>query len=222
MDTYTSFLNYMIQEQKISRNELMALSGNDQNSFDPKTVTAEMQAWCTTLGITQVTGRPLTLSPCPFSEEELRLMHQKNEMLICIPKGLTLQEMANLFRLESWAVKDPLVVSRKEKEDLWLKTSASPTPAFMGITGIEMKQLAEKNNWVLFSLLYYMAFIARFCYLFQKKPDYRYWIWLPKGRYDRSGMLIAGFDGNDHFNVHGWMPHFSASFLGARYLEAKN
>lgn len=221
MNIYTKLLEFMCQEKKISAIDLAKLNYGKQNLYDPESVTAEMQAWYISLGIEQVTNRSFSLEPCPFSREEIKELYKNNEMLICIPKNVTLKEMARLFRLETWAVEDPLVVSKPEKQDLWMKTSSAAVPQFMGNSGIEIKQLAEEKNWISFSLNYYMVFIARYQYLFRQNPDYRYWIWLPKGRYDRSGMLIAGFDINNNFNVHGWMPHFTASFLGARFLISK-
>jgi hypothetical protein len=84
-------------------------------------------------------------------------------------------------------------------------------------TGVEITREFEDQKKVLFSLERYLVFIARMRYLSATTPDSEYWIWLPHGRYDRSGMLIAGFDRYGTFNVHGWMPQFCASFLGARY-----
>lgn len=217
MNTYKTFINYLIKKQKINHSDIITLLG--KNNITPQDITSEMQSWYIGLGITEVTKRPFALSPCPFTSEEINLIEERNEIIICIPKEITALELSKLFRIDSWAVHDLLVDLKTEKKDIWLKTSADPTPKFLGVTGIDIKNTIEDNNWIPFSLTYYMVFIARYRYLFNKNPDQRYWIWLSKGRYDRSGMLIAGFDNNDQFNVHGWMPHFSANFLGARYLE---
>ncbi len=206
----------LIGEGVIGASDLKRYVRGSLSSTDPGYIREEMEGWYINAGIEAIIGRKLTLSSCPFTEEEILEAQENNEIIMCVPKGVTRQELGKLFHIDSWALYDPLVTPATEIEDFWFKTSASLTPSYMKKTGIEVNHEVEDEQKINFSIERYLAFIARIRYLFGKTPDSEYWIWLPRGRYDRSGMLVAGFDRNDSFNVHGWMPQFSASFLGAR------
>ena len=184
---------------------------------DPEFIRYEFEDWYRKMGLESITGKKLTISECPFTREELEKAVEQREMILCVPKGVTREELGKLFRIDSWSLHDSLVTLATEEEDCWFRTSMSYVPGFMKKTGVEISYQFEDEHKLNFSLERYLVFIGRMRYLTGKTPDLEYWIWLPRGRYDRSGMLMAGFDRNGVFNVHGWMPQFSASFLGARY-----
>ena len=219
-EVYIQLVQKLINENKIDRKQLWSFVNEQQIDVnDPVLLKKEMENWYIGMGINEIIGSKLVLDDCPFSSEEIALATKNNEMILCVPKNISRKQLGRLFRIESWALDDELIAESTEKSDLWLKTKASPSPEFIRERGIDITRKFREEGKVLFSLEIYLVFIARYRFLFNTAPDSEYWIWICKGRYDRSGMLIAGFDRNKNFNVHGWMPHFSAGFLGARYGE---
>ena len=219
-DTYYNFIKKLVNENKVDRKQLWSFVNEQQiESNDPMLLKKEMESWYIGMGINDITGTVLSLDDCPFTKEEIDLAKKNNEMILCVPKNITKKQFGKLFRIENWALEEELVEESTEKSDLWFKTKATPSPEFIRECGIDVTRKFREEGKVLFSLEIYLVFIARYRFLFNEIPDSEYWIWICKGKYDRSGMLIAGFDRNKKFNVHGWMPHFSAGFLGARYGE---
>lgn len=217
---YTQLIRRLIDEKKIDREQLWAYVHENQVEADnPIYLKKEMENWYIGMGINEIIGRNLSLEDCPFSREEIIAAHNNNEMILCVPGNVTRKQLGKLFRIESWALDDELVGESTEKSDLWFKTKAAAAPGFIRESGIDVTRRLREEKKVLFSLEIYLVFIARYRFLFNVTPDSEYWIWISKGRYDRSGMLIAGFDRNKRFNAHGWMPQFSSGFLGARYGE---
>lgn len=212
-----SCLDYLISEHEIKAEELRRYLNHKTDCTEPEQVRQDLEEWFRCAGFEQITGRKMELSECPFSRDELALAAQNNEIILCIPHDMTRSEIAKLFHFENWAVTDELVTLVTEKKDLWFKTKAELKPTDLKVSGLELSEKIKEENLVPFCLERYMIFVARIRYLYGVTPDREYWIWLPAGRYDRSGMLIAGFDRFQKFNVHGWMPQFRASFLGARY-----
>ncbi|PJI06506.1 MULTISPECIES: hypothetical protein [Clostridium] len=187
------------------------------DSNDPSYITHEMEEWYKDMGLEYITGKRLSLSECPFTREEIEETQKNGETILCVPKGISREDLGKLFRIDSWALHDQVVTRAPETEDCWFRTSMSLIPRHIRTTGVENAHRAEDENKLNFSLERYLVFIGRVRYLTGKNPDSQYWIWLPRGRYDRSGMLIAGFDRTGSFNVHGWMPQFSSGFVGARF-----
>lgn len=219
-EIYTQLIKQLINENKVDRKQIWSFVNEQQvESNDPILLKKEMENWYIGLGINDITENAFSLDDCPFSKEEIDLAIKNNEMILCVPKNVTKKQFGKLFRIDSWAFEDELVEESREKSDLWLKTKANPSPEFIRECGIDVTRRFRGEGKVLFSLEIYLVFIARYRFLFNETPDSEYWIWICKGRYDRSGMLIAGFDRNKKFNAHGWMPQFSAGFLGARYGE---
>lgn len=217
---YTQLIRRLVNENKVDRKEIWSFINERQISVnDPLLLKKEMENWYIGMGINDIIGRNLSLSDCPFSKEEIELALKQNEMILCIPKNVSRKQLGKLFRIKSWAIDDKLVEESIEKNDLWFKTKTNPAPGFIRESGIDITRKLRDENKILFSLEIYLVFIARYRFLFNTIPDSEYWIWICKGRYDRSGMLIAGFDRYKQFNAHGWMPQFSAGFLGARYGE---
>lgn len=219
-EIYTQLIKQLIDENKVDRTQVWSLVKEQQlDANDPVVLRKEMENWYMGMGIADVTGKVLTLEECPFTREEIDAANKNGEMILCVPKNVSKKQLGKLFRIESWALDDSLAEDSIESNDLWFKTKASASPGFIRESGIDITRRFGEEQKVLFSLEIYLVFIARYRYLFNKTPDSEFWIWINKGRYDRSGMLIAGFDRNKKFNVHGWMPHFYAGFLGARYGE---
>ena len=217
---YTQLIKQLIAENKVDKKEIWSFINEQQVEVnDPILIKKEMENWYIGMGINDITGTSLSLDDCPFSKEEIDLAIKNNELILCVPKKVSRKQLGKLFRIESWALDDELVGESREKRDLWFKTKATPAPEFIRESGIDITRKLREEKKVLFSLEIYLVFIARYRYIFNTTPDSEYWIWIFKGRYDRSGMLIAGFDRNKKFSVHGWMPQFSAGFLGARYGE---
>jgi hypothetical protein len=212
-----SLVETFVNQRVIRSEELRRFAKNPLDPLGSEFIKQILEDWYKNLGIESIIGRKFTLSPCPFTPEELQEAVQQNEIVLCVPGKVNRRQLGELFRINSWALHDPLVTQATEREDFWFKTRMSLTPEYMNITGIEIQHRLEDENKVPFSIERYLVFIARIRQVLRETPDSEYWIWLPRGLYDRSGMLIAGFDRNGVFSVHGWMPHFSAGFLGARY-----
>jgi hypothetical protein len=215
--TFLQLCEGLLQQGIISSTDLMRYVDRNPDKYDPENVRLELELWYKNLGIEAIIGRSLHLSECPFSKKEIEEAAAQNEVILCVPGAVSRADLGTLFRLDSWALHDRLVSKSIEKEDFWFKTSMSLSPGFLNMTGIEIKHKFLDEKKVLFSLERYLVFIGRVRFLLNQTPDQEYWIWLPHVPYDRSGMLMAGFDRFHTFNVHGWMPQFSASFNGARY-----
>ena len=188
----------------------------------PEAIRGMLEDWYRGLGIETIIQRRLILSDCPFTKEEIALAKEENECILCLPKAVNRVQLSTLFRIDSWAVTDRLVTRASEAEDFWFRTKMTPSPSAMGRSGLETLYEHEAAPYAPFSLERYLVFIGWYRNVTGETPDSEYWIWLPRGRYDRSGMLIAGFDRFHNFNVHGWMPQFFASFLGSRYCILPN
>lgn len=221
MDTvYLQLIRQLIDTNKVDKTKIWSMIKEEQvEANDPILVKKEMERWYIGMGINDIIGTTLSIDDCPFSKEEIELAHKNDEMILCVPKNVDRKQFGKLFRIENWALEDPLAEAAMEKNDLWFKTKANPSPEFVGERGIDITRKLRSERKVLFSLEIYLVFIARYRFLFKTIPDNEFWVWICKGKYDRSGMLMAGFDRNRRFSVHGWMPQFTASFLGARYGE---
>lgn len=202
----------------VSPLDLRAFAPDEVDKSDPEVVRQDYEAWFKALGIETVTGRPFTLSECPYTRAELSQAAVDGWIPVVSPKGLTMGELAETFHYESWATSDPLVSSPPEEEDLWFLTPASLVPEYSNCSAKEARQRNESGEMLGLSLQRYMILSARLRHLTGEQPDFRWWVWMLRGRYDRSGFLIAGFDPNNRFSVHAWMPGFRASFVGSRSI----
>jgi hypothetical protein len=187
--------------------------------FEPESLRRDLEEWFVRLGIEIVTGRPFSLGPCPFEREELVQADRDGWLPLVSPKGLSLQDTSALFRFETWATTDPLVTSPPEEEDLWFLVPKTTTPGKGNVSAQEARKRGEADGYIGLSLQRYMIFAARMQFVTGELPDFRWWVWMLRGRYDRSGFLIAGFDPNQRFSVHAWMPSFRASFVGHRPVQ---
>ena len=212
-----SLLKELVSAGKLDAQSLAVLIGDRLN--DPWELHNWFYQWYRGLGIETITGKPFELSECPFTQQEIQRARERNEIILCVPKGVSKQQLGELFRIRSWAFSDPLIGETTEQADFWFRTSATMKPDRIRSTGISIAHSIDKEGWVHFTLERYLVFLAAMKAQHGQYPDREYWIWITKGRYDRSGMLMAGIDRLGHFNAHGWMPQFEAGFLGARHGE---
>jgi len=214
-----SFVQSLLNDQVISPQDLSSFATYEKNDFDPEGVREEMERWYRTLGVEDILQREFSLGHNPFTREELIEAQKQQEIVLCVPKGMTRQQLGLLFHLSSWAIADELVPDVIEVEDFWFKTKQSLLPEGLNKTGTEVQRQLEKEGKLGMSLNRYMVFVARIRYIMRKTPDVGHWVWLTRGRYDQKGMLVAGFDANHKFSVHGWLPHFQGKLCGTRYVS---
>jgi hypothetical protein len=211
-----TLIEAMIDDRVVTPQDLARFVTNNGDLTDPECLRQDMENWYRTLGIDTVVGRKLTLKKPHFTCEELTEAHERQEIVVCVPRDVTRQQLAMLFNLSSWACDDELVNKATETEDFWFKTKCSLVPDHLNKTGVEIRRILERDGKLGMSLERYMVFIARMRYLTGKTPDVKHWVWLTRGRYDGKGMLIAGFDSNLKFSVHGWLPQFHSPLCGCR------
>ncbi len=212
----------LVDEQVVNSQDLARFVTDTGDRTDPEYLRREMERWYRTLGIEAVINREFTLKKPYFTREEIIKAYERNEILLCVPAGITRQQLGTLFNLASWALNDELVTNTSEIEDVWFKTSCSLLPEYLDKTGLETQRLFQKEGTLGMSLERYMTFVARMRYLTGKTPDVNYWTWLTRGRYLKKSLLIAGFDSNLKFSVHGWLPQFHGSHCGARDISIPN
>ncbi len=216
-DSCIKLILQLVDDKKIDGKKLRSALGT---TF---TRGQEIREWFyqfyTNYGIENITQKKFELSQCPFTEEEIQEAEENNEVILCVPKGVSKAQLGEMFHIDSWALTDQLVGETVEPDDFWFKTKKTQSPENIRRTGIDMTYFIDNNNYVHFTLERYLVFLQVVKKLTGEYPDQEYWIWITKGRYDRSGMLMAGFDRLKRFNVHGWMPQFDAGYLGARYGE---
>jgi hypothetical protein len=199
--------------------DLRAYVPSVEDPLDPEAVRQDYEAWFRSAGIETVTGRRFTLGPCPFTREELADAAVEGWIPVVSPTGLRVEEVAAGLRFDTWATSDPLVTAPPEEEDFWFLTPAALVPEDGNTTAREVRQTYDRTGHLGMSLQRYMIVAARLRHLTGQLPDYRWWVWIMRGRYDRSGFLIAGFDPNQRFSVHAWMPNFQAAFVGHRPIR---
>jgi hypothetical protein len=213
-----TLIQALVDDQVVTPQDIARFATSTGDLTDPEYLRQDMENWYRTLGIEAVTGQRFTLKKPFFTHQELVEAYEQQEMIVCVPQGITRQQLAKLFNLSSWACDDELVTRTTETEDFWFKTRCSLVPDHLDKTGTEIRRIFEREGKLGMSLERYMAFVARTRYLTGKTPDLKYWVWLTRGRYDGKGMLIAGFDSSCKFSVHGWLPSFHAPLCGSRYV----
>ena len=159
------------------------------------------------------------IAPCPFTEREIAELEETNELLVYVPRRLSVAEMC-----ERWGIKtnfDPeaekMIRSIMVAEDQWFITSASKTPELIYVSGQKAKRMYEDEGLHGLDMRRYLAFCATFRARFGEWPDQTYWCFLLSGSYDRSGVSVVGFDKHGVLSHHGWMKNFKAKFTGSRY-----
>lgn len=208
----------LVEDDILAPQDLARFSPATTNPFDPEHVRVETETWYRTLGIEFVTRRPFSLEKPPFTEAELIEADRDGELVLCVPKEVTRQQLGRLFHLSSWALADDLVTAALETSDFWFKTKLSDTPTHLNKRGADVSELLDRERKLGMSLSRYMVFVARMRHLTGRTPDQNCWVWLTRSRYDQKGMLVAGFDSQGKFSVHGWLPNFQGPRCGLRYV----
>jgi hypothetical protein len=209
----------LVSDGIISGTELRPFVPESIDPFDPEALRQEYERWFRAAGVEWVTGREFSLGPCPFRRDELTAAAKDGWIPVVSPKGLTISECADTFHFPTWAASDPLVTSPAEEEDLWFMTPGRLAPDDANVPARELRARYDKKGLLGMSLQRYMIVAARLRHLTGEIPDFRWWTWILRGRYDRSGFMIAGFDPNRRFSVHAWMPSFHTSFVGSRPIR---
>lgn len=214
------WIQKLIDEGTITPQNLVPLLQQSKTDiYKSKKIQQQLEEWFRELGIEHITGKSFSLSPCPFKKEEVEEATKKGEITLCVPAGLTLTELGKLFHINCWALEDSLYAEKPYKEDFWFRTPMTFEPPYINISAKEARRIFEDEGKLGFSLARYLVFVSRVKYLTGRYPDQKWWTWLLAYKYDRSGFLIAGFDSEKKFSVHGWMPNFKAKFVGARYIK---
>lgn len=218
-DEALNLVRAMLTDGIIAPQDLLGLVPRMTDAHHPEVLRQEWEQWYLAMGIETIIGRRFHLDPCPYTEDEILAADAAAEIILCVPRGVSRRQLGELVRLSSWALTDPMVTDTMETEDFWLKTPRSMTPPHLNKSAAQVRRMLDDERRLGFSLERYLVFAARIQYLTGDYPDKRYWTWLLRGRYDRSGMLIAGFDPQGKFSVQAWMPSFQANFLGARSIH---
>lgn len=208
----------LVADKVITGTDLARFALNDKDKANPEYVRQEMERWYRTLGIEYITQQPFNLSLPPYTSEELREAYIHNEIIICVPKGITRSQLGALLRVDCWALNDGLVSEGKEVEDFWFTTQLSDIPAGLNKTAVQTREELERAGKLGMTLNRYMVFVARMRHETGKTPDLGYWVWLTRSQYDQRGILVAGFDSKAKFSVHGWLPSFQGARCGYRFV----
>lgn len=218
-DRALSLVEGLLADGTLTSLDLRRFVTGVEDPFEPEALRQDFESWFKAFGIEQVTGRRFSLGECPFTREELTAASSEGWIPVVSPQGLTLAEVSETLHLPTWATTDPLVTSPPEEEDLWFLTPGSLTPEDGNKSARELRKAYDAEGWLGLSLQRYMIVAARLRHLTGEAPDARWWTWIMRGRYDRSGFMIAGFDPNGSFSVHAWMPEFRAGFVGSRPIR---
>lgn len=214
-----AYIDSLLKSGVIRRSDLRGLLEDDKRGSGER-VRDDLEAWFRHAGMGLFVEGAFSLLKCPFSDQEIEKAEASGRMVLCVPRRISRQNLGRLFHLESWALSDGLV-GRSGGRDLddWFITDASPTPPHVNLSPKEALQLFDEQHVYGFSIERYLVFIARYRLLNGTYPDYRWWTWLLSHKYDQSAYLIAGFDPNGVFSIHGWRKTFQADFVGARWVN---
>ncbi len=159
-------------------------------------------------------------SPCPFTKEEIAELEKTNELLVYLPAGLSMQELAERFGIKTNVDfnNERMIRNVMTSEDQWFITSANKTPELLYTSGQNALRIYEDEGLKGMDFRRYLAFVATFKDKFGNFPDDTYWTFLLSGSYDRSGVSVVGFDHHGVLSHHGWMKDFKAKFAGSRYV----
>jgi hypothetical protein len=155
----------------------------------------------------------IDMATCPFTDAELAELDETGELLVYLPAGLSVADLCALAKVQMNVAleNERLIGNVMVGVDQWFIASASPRPELLYRTGTSAKRTYEDEGLHGMDLRRYLAFVAVFRAHTGDLPDNTYWTFLLSGRYDRSGVSIAGFDEYGVLSLHGWMRDFRAS-----------
>ncbi len=217
-ESSVQLIQSLVSDKVIDGHDLIRFAAREQDRYNQEYVRQEMEQWYRTLGIEFITQQSFRLSPPPFTSEELAAAYASNEIVVCVPRGVTRSQLGELFRLQSWALSDELVTEGKEVGDFWFTTKRSEVPDGRNKRGTQVMEELERDGKLGMTLNRYMAFVARMRHETGRTPDIGHWIWLTRSQYDQRGVLVAGFDSRAKFSVQGWLPSFQGGRCGVRYV----
>ncbi len=157
---------------------------------------------------------------CPFTEKEILELDKTNELLVYLPANISPSGLCNLFDIKTNInfKNEKLIKNVMINEDQWFITSSNNVPELIYQSSKEAKHFYEDKDLQGMDFRRYLAFVGTFKDKFGKLPDQKYWTFLLSGSYDKSGVSIVGFDGNNILSHHGWMRTFKSKFCGSRYV----
>ena len=209
----------MMADGIIEEQDMLRFKSNKIDEYEPEYIRTEMERWYKTLGIEYITKQKLALQLPYFTREEIQEAIENDELILCVPKGVSRKQLGQLFGIDSWALTDNLIADTTEENDFWFMMKKSQDIEHQDKSGIEVKRIYEKEGKLGLSLERYMVFIARLRYLENITPDIKTKVWITRGAYEKKAMLIAGFDSEMKFSVHGWLKQFHSPYIGGRYVR---
>lgn len=209
----------MMADGIIEAQDMLRFQPNRIDKYEPEYIRTEMEQWYKTLGIEYITKQKLTLQLPYFTRDEIQEAIENDELILCVPKGVDRKQLGKLFGIDSWSLADILVADTTEENDFWFMMKKSPDIEHQDKAGLEIKRIYEKEGKLGLSLERYMVFIARLRYLENITPDIKTKVWITRGAYEKKSMLIAGFDSEMKFSVHGWLKQFHSPYVGGRYVR---
>lgn len=187
----------------------------------PEQLKRELEDWFLQKGIEGVLGKRFSLSSCPFTEDEIELAEKRDELVLCLPKGLNREQLGELFGLENWSIGQKGIKENVEKEDLWFTTPKSRETPYLGKSAVELKDMFVKEGLEGLSLEMYLVFAAKMKDL-GLVTDLKKSSWLLRTTYDldeRPLVLTAGFFSEDRMVADTRMPEDRIFNLGGRYVR---
>ncbi|MBW4511118.1 MAG: hypothetical protein KME64_32075 [Scytonematopsis contorta HA4267-MV1] len=162
----------------------------------------------------------IPISPCPFTDAEIKELENTQELLVYLPAKISMSELCEKFGIKANVnfETETMIRNVMVNEDQWFVTSVDKNPELIYRSGVAAKRIYEDEGIHGMDFRRYLAFVATFKYKFGYYPDQTYWTFLLSGSYDRSGVSIIGFDSQGVLNHHGWMKNFKAKYLGSRYV----
>lgn len=214
-----NILEEMLQDGSLKKSDLSRFTEIEEDETIPEVVRCKMERWYISLGIEDVIKRKLKLSAPYFTQDELKQIKENNEVLCCLPKGVTLSELCELFRCKLWINEDSLVSRHVEEEDLWFAAKIEKNPEYMDCMGREIQQIIKKNNLLNLTAERYIVLVNTLHVFCDMNIDDTYKTWIPMTRYEKKAMLIGGFDSNRKLSFQAWMPNFHTPYVGGRGIR---
>ena len=208
----------MIEDRIISPQDLLRFQTDTIDKYEPEYIRNEMEKWYINYGIERIIKRKFTLDLPYFTKSEIKNAYESGDMIICVPKGITREQLSELFHMETWAATNEFVMYKTEVEDFWFQTKISCIPEYLDKTALEIKAIFARENKLAMSLERYMVFVERMRSIYGQIPDQKYKTWLLNSKYENNGVLIAGQAPNQDLSVHVWLNNFHSPMIGGRYV----
>jgi len=203
-DSLFKLMERGIEEGHLARRDVLRLVCS--TIYDPEWVRLDLRNWLSDTGVYAAMGadaRPL--SPCPFSEKELRDADERNEIPLVAPAGLRRQHLAKAYNMQHWVFTESDVTSESGgNRDEWMLVSAGEDLFRLGESCVDAAEAAKKTGQGGLAFEEYTLFAHRLRHLTGKYPDTMNWTWLPKSSYVSSLVLSAGFPGDKELFLNVW------------------